>query len=136
MESDAGKPLHTGGWNRLKNLAGWGAFSAAPDTSFNSGIIRERPILLTPVRAGGNLEIGQPSRLRKEETMFRSIGPWEIGLILLIILIVFGVGKLPQVGGAIGRALREFRKSQKGEDDAKATKPDEAGDDKPQEPKS
>jgi len=68
--------------------------------------------------------------------MFRSIGPWEIGLILLIILIVFGVGKLPQVGGAIGRALREFRKSQKGEDDAKATKPDEAGDDKPQEPKS
>jgi len=26
------------------------------------------------------------------------MGPWEIGLIVLIILIVFGVGKLPQVG--------------------------------------
>ena len=43
------------------------------------------------------------------------IGPWEIGLILAIILIVFGVGKLPQVGGAIGKGLREFRKGQRGE---------------------
>ncbi len=43
------------------------------------------------------------------------IGPWEIGLVLLIILIVFGVGKLPQVGGAIGKGLREFRKGQRGE---------------------
>jgi len=115
---------------------GAGCFVGCARYFFNSGIIQARPILLTPVRAGGNLEIGQPRRLHKEETMFRSIGPWEIGLILLIILIIFGVGKLPQVGGAIGKALREFRKSQKGEDDAKASRPDEAGDDKPQEPKS
>ncbi len=38
-------------------------------------------------------------------------GPWEIGLILVVILIVFGVGKLPQVGGAMGKGLREFRKA-------------------------
>ena len=44
------------------------------------------------------------------------IGPWEIGLILVIILIVFGVGKLPQVGGAIGKGLRAFRKGQQDED--------------------
>ena len=31
------------------------------------------------------------------------MGPMEIALILLIVLIVFGVGKLPQVGGAIGK---------------------------------
>lgn len=68
--------------------------------------------------------------------MFRSIGPWEVGLIVLIILIIFGVGKLPQVGGAIGKALREFRKSQKGDEDAKAIKPDEGSGEKPQEPKS
>ena len=43
------------------------------------------------------------------------IGPWEIGLILVIILIVFGVGRLPQVGGAIGKGLRSFRKAQHGE---------------------
>ena len=45
------------------------------------------------------------------------IGPWEIGLILTIILIVFGVGKLPQVGGAMGKGLRAFRKGQHGEED-------------------
>ena len=39
------------------------------------------------------------------------MGPMEIALILLIVLIVFGVGKLPQVGGAIGRGIREFRKA-------------------------
>lgn len=45
------------------------------------------------------------------------MGPWEIGLILLIILILFGVGKLPQIGGAIGKGIREFRKGQSGESD-------------------
>ena len=44
------------------------------------------------------------------------MGPWEIALILGIILIVFGVGKLPQVGGAVGKGLRAFRKGQSGED--------------------
>ncbi len=43
------------------------------------------------------------------------LGPWEIGLVLAIIVIVFGVGKLPQVGGAIGKGLRAFRKGQYGE---------------------
>ena len=47
----------------------------------------------------------------------RPPGPLEIGLILVIILIVFGVGKLPQVGGAVGKGLRAFRKGQRGEDD-------------------
>lgn len=47
----------------------------------------------------------------------RPPGPLEIGLILLIIIIVFGVGKLPQVGGAIGKGIRSFRKAQSGEDD-------------------
>ncbi len=44
-------------------------------------------------------------------------GPWEIALILVIILIVFGVGKLPQAGAAIGKGLRAFRKGQLGEDE-------------------
>ena len=53
------------------------------------------------------------------------MGPMEIALILLIVLIVFGVGKLPQVGGAIGKGIREFRKAQQGdydEDDEKLPK--------------
>ena len=46
-------------------------------------------------------------------------GPWEIGLILVIILIIFGVGKLPQVGDAIGKGVRAFRKAQSGEAEEK-----------------
>ena len=45
------------------------------------------------------------------------MGPLEIGLIVLVILIIFGAGKLPQVGGAIGKGLRAFRKGQHGEDE-------------------
>ncbi len=50
------------------------------------------------------------------------MGPWEIGLILVIILIVFGVGKLPQVGSALGKGMRAFRKGQQGEDDLEDVK--------------
>jgi sec-independent protein translocase protein TatA len=39
----------------------------------------------------------------------------EIILILAIVLIVFGVGKLPQVGAQLGKGIREFRKAAKGD---------------------
>ncbi|MBA7699869.1 Sec-independent protein translocase protein TatA [subsurface metagenome] len=45
------------------------------------------------------------------------MGPWEIALILVIILIVFGVGKLPQAAGAIGKGLRAFKRAESGEDE-------------------
>ncbi len=60
--------------------------------------------------------------------MFRSIGPLEIGIILVIILIIFGVGKLPQVGGAIGKGIHEFRQAVRGEreeEKIEAIKPEE-----------
>lgn len=49
--------------------------------------------------------------------MFGKFGIWEIVLILVIVLIIFGVGKLPQVGGAIGKGLRAFKKGQSGEEE-------------------
>ena len=53
----------------------------------------------------------------------RGFGIWEIVLILAIILIVFGVGKLPQVGGAIGKGLRAFKKGQSGEEPEEVASP-------------
>ena len=50
------------------------------------------------------------------------MGPMEIGIILVIILIIFGVGKLPQVGGAIGKSISEFRKAKTGESDSDKSK--------------
>jgi sec-independent protein translocase protein TatA len=49
--------------------------------------------------------------------MFSRFGIWEIVLILVIILIIFGVGKLPQVGSAIGKGLRAFKRGQSGEEE-------------------
>ena len=36
-------------------------------------------------------------------------GPTELIIVLVIILFLFGAGKLPEVGGALGRSIREFR---------------------------
>ncbi len=54
------------------------------------------------------------------------LGPWEIALILIIILIVFGVGKLPQVGESLGKGIRAFKKASQGDDEAKADKTTDA----------
>ena len=42
----------------------------------------------------------------------KGIGPFELIIILVVVMIIFGVGRLPEVGGAMGKAIREFRKSQ------------------------
>lgn len=56
------------------------------------------------------------------------IGVPELIIILVVILIFFGVGKLPQVGGAIGKGLRAFRKAQRGEEEEEEKqKPQEEG---------
>lgn len=38
------------------------------------------------------------------------LGPIEIGIIILIIFIVFGAGRLPQIGTALGKGIRAFKK--------------------------
>ena len=48
--------------------------------------------------------------------MFRP-GPLEIGLIVFVVLVLFGAGKLPQVGAAMGKGIRAFRKGQSGADE-------------------
>ena len=47
------------------------------------------------------------------------LGPPELLIILVIVIIVFGVGRLPEVGGALGKAIREFRQSSQGLDEEK-----------------
>lgn len=38
-----------------------------------------------------------------------NLGPVELGIILVIVVMVFGVGRLPEVGGAVGKTIKEFR---------------------------
>ena len=39
-------------------------------------------------------------------------GPMELIIVLVVVLIIFGVGRLPEIGGAMGKAIKEFRSSQ------------------------
>jgi sec-independent protein translocase protein TatA len=43
--------------------------------------------------------------------MFGGLGIWELVIILMIILIIFGAGKLPEIGGGLGKAIRNFKKA-------------------------
>jgi len=43
---------------------------------------------------------------------FGGIGAPELLIVLLIVLLIFGAGKLPEVFGSLGKGLREFKKSQ------------------------
>ena len=45
-------------------------------------------------------------------------GPWELAIILAIVLVVFGAGRLPQIGSSLGRGMRAFRRGINGTDDS------------------
>jgi sec-independent protein translocase protein TatA len=44
--------------------------------------------------------------------------PTHLILILVVVLIVFGPGKLPEIGSSLGRGIRDFKRSASGEDEA------------------
>ena len=57
-----------------------------------------------------------------------NLGAPELILGLLIVLIIFGAGKLPEIGGAMGKAMREFRGSVTSKDEeAKALEGEDTG---------
>jgi len=49
------------------------------------------------------------------------IGMSELVIILVIILIIFGAGKLPEIGGAIGKGIKNFKKASKEPDEIDVT---------------
>jgi sec-independent protein translocase protein TatA len=54
--------------------------------------------------------------------MLGSIGPTELILILLIVIIIFGARKLPDLGKSIGDGIKNFKKSMNTKDDAENPK--------------
>ena len=45
------------------------------------------------------------------------IGPWELLLLLLVVLLVFGPKRLPEMGRSLGKGMREFKDSVTGKDE-------------------
>ncbi len=57
------------------------------------------------------------------------LGTTELIIILVLVMIIFGAGKLPQVGGALGKSLRNFKDGVKeGEEDIDSKDPDKIDD--------
>jgi sec-independent protein translocase protein TatA len=52
-----------------------------------------------------------------------SIGIWQVVLILLIVLIIFGAGKLPKVMGDVAKGVKSFKAGLKDEDDETPAEP-------------
>jgi len=55
------------------------------------------------------------------------IGMPELIVILVIIMIVFGAGKLPEIGSGIGKGIRNFKKSVSGDEESPAEKIEDSG---------
>jgi len=47
-----------------------------------------------------------------------NVGPLEIAVVLIIVLIIFGPKRLPELGQSMGRGIREFRNSLSGDKDS------------------
>ena len=54
-----------------------------------------------------------------------AIGPWQIVIIVLVIVLLFGSAKIPELMRNLGKGIGEFKKSTKGEDKSEAAKKDE-----------
>jgi len=52
-----------------------------------------------------------------------NIGPLELIIVLILALLVIGPGKLPEVGNALGRTIREFRKASTDVEDSTRLEP-------------
>ncbi len=46
-----------------------------------------------------------------------NFGPWEMALILVVVLMIFGPGKLPHIGESVGKAVNSFKKAREEDED-------------------
>ena len=48
--------------------------------------------------------------------LFYAIGPWQVIIIVAVILLLFGGRKIPELMGGLGKGIKEFKKAAKEED--------------------
>ena len=58
--------------------------------------------------------------------MFQSLGPTELIIILVIVIVLFGVGRIGRLGSELGGAIGAFRKAVREADDENEAPPDES----------
>lgn len=65
--------------------------------------------------------------------MIGGLGIWELLIILFIVLIIFGAGKLPEIGAGLGKGIGNFRKSVQNEKEIDVTQKKDDGQTKSEE---
>jgi sec-independent protein translocase protein TatA len=51
--------------------------------------------------------------------MFGTLGFWEILIIFVIVILIFGTSRIPELGRGLGEGIKNFKKSLKGDEDDK-----------------
>ncbi len=64
---------------------------------------------------------------RTEAPMF-GLGPMELGIILVIVVVLFGARRLPEIGAGFGKAIKNFKAGISGEDEIDVTPDKKEGD--------
>ncbi len=62
--------------------------------------------------------------------MIGGFGVWELLIILVIVLVIFGAKKLPEIGGGIGQAISNFKRATNEPDEIDVTPKEDAEEDK------
>lgn len=53
--------------------------------------------------------------------MLGQVGIGQLVIILVIVLVLFGAGRLPEIGDALGKGIRNFKRATRGEEDVDVT---------------
>ena len=54
--------------------------------------------------------------------MFLAVGPWQIVLVVLVVLLLFGGKKIPELMKGLGSGIKEFKQASKEDDKSSDTK--------------
>jgi sec-independent protein translocase protein TatA len=65
---------------------------------------------------GDEILVNNQNRRVQEDKMF-GFSPFAIIIILLLILVIFGAGKLPEIGSSLGKGIKNFKRSFEGKDE-------------------
>jgi sec-independent protein translocase protein TatA len=63
---------------------------------------------LTRQRQGGTIRLDRAIPAHLETLMF-GLGPMELGMILVIVVVLFGARRLPEIGAGFGKAIKNFK---------------------------